>query len=53
MRLKFIGRWAHIFGTVKNYYRLESNADVVRLLINNAFKEIMKEGVPPEQINGS
>lgn len=53
MRLVFKDRWAHIFRTVKAYHRVENNTDLVRLLINKEFKEIMKEGVPPEPINES
>jgi len=43
VRLKLIGKDADKFHTIKERFNLKSNADVVRFIINEEYRRIVKD----------
>ncbi len=51
VRLKLQGSMANRFGAMKKYYGFEHNADLMRMLIVNAYEEFLekeKDGLLPK-----
>lgn len=43
VRVEFKGEMATKFEAIRNYLGLENNTEVLRVLVNDKFKEIQKE----------